>query len=33
VSFKYNQELLVQISSILENFSQIPINSIEFQTL
>jgi hypothetical protein len=30
---KYNQELLVQISSILENLNQNPSNSIEFQIL
>jgi hypothetical protein len=30
---KYDQELLVQISSILENSNRNPSNSIEFQTL
>jgi hypothetical protein len=29
----YNQELLVQISSILENLNRKPSNSIEFQIL
>jgi hypothetical protein len=29
----YNQVLLVQISSILENLNQNPSNSIEFQTV
>jgi hypothetical protein len=30
---KYNQELLVQISSILENLNRNPSNSIKFQIL
>jgi hypothetical protein len=32
LSSKCKPELLVQISSILESFNQIPSNSIEFQT-